>query len=306
MKKLYVELDLTLFDGGAAAGGEGGGAVASAGGGTNASEAGAEPQTGDAAAESAEALPEKTPEERRAEYEKLIGEYSDLYEADRKAGIEKAVRERFKGTEKKMQAYDKMLPLMETFAGRYGIDASNTDALIEAISNDNVLYEDEAMQRGMSVDQLKQWKRMEAENNMYRRAQEEQRRQAAAQQLYAQWEQEAAQVKQLYPDFDLQSEMNNPETGERFRQLMGARVGVKTAYEVIHQSEIINGIATRAVEDTTAKVRNDIAARGQRPAEAGASGSPAVKTQKLNPATLTNAQLEEISRRVLRGERITF
>ncbi len=305
MKKLYVELDLRMFGegGGGAAGGDGG--AASAEGGTDVS-AGTAPEAGAPAVEGAEAPPEKTPEMRRAEYDKLISEYRDIYDAERKNAIEKAVNDRFKGVNKKMQAYEKFVPLMETFAGRYGVDPANTDALIEAISNDNALYEDEAMQRGMSVDQLKAFKRMEAEVNMHRRARAEQQRREELRQTFAAWDQQAETAKQFYPGFDLRKELNDPQTGERFRALLGSRVDVKTAYEVIHQQEIISGVASRVAEDTSAKVRNDIAARGRRPAEAGAAGTPGIKTEKINPANLTNKELDEISRRVLRGERVTF
>lgn len=300
---LYVDLDLMLFDGGA---GAAGGAV---GGADSGGEAGAGAQSAetaaDAAPESAETAQE-TPEERRARYDEHISKYRDIYDADRKADIERAVKDRVRGLNKELTKYRDLQPVLDMLSSRYNIEAGNTAALAEAISHDNALYEEAAMQQGMSVDQYREMLNLRAQVNNYRQQQAEMERQAEAQRRYAAWDAEAAQLKTVYPDFDLRAELHNPETGERFFRLLNAGVGVKAAHDAIHHDEIVRGVAARAVEDTTNKVRNDIAARGQRPAEAGASGTGAVKVGKIDPATLTDAQLRDISRRVMAGERITF
>lgn len=129
----------------------------------------------------------------------------------------------------------------------------------------------------------------------------EQTPQIGAQKLADRWRAQAQETKKFYPAFDLGSELQN----ERFRALLRSKVDVKTAYEVLHAHEIIPAamaVAARAVEG---KLARKIAAGNARPAENGmGAASAAVVHRDVNK--LTRSQIDEVARRVARGERVTF
>ena len=113
--------------------------------------------------------------------------------------------------------------------------------------------------------------------------------------------QQADNLKQVYTDFDLQTEMRNPA----FVRLLQANVDMKTAYQVIHQDEIMRGGMEYAVQQTAKQMTNKIIANGNRPAENG-SGASAAAITKTDVSQLSNQDFDEIRRRVMRGERISF
>ena len=99
----------------------------------------------------------------------------------------------------------------------------------------------------------------------------------------------------------MEAELQNPE----FVNLITNNVDVKTAYEVLHRDEIIPAamqFAAQAVEQNIAK---KIAANGVRPSENG-MGSQASAVVKSDVSKLTKMDIDEVARRVARGERVTF
>ena len=109
--------------------------------------------------------------------------------------------------------------------------------LVEAIEEDDSYYEEEALRRGVSVEQLKSMKKLERDNESMRRALEDQQRRENAERVYAGWVKQAEELKTIYPAFDLQEECRN----EQFVGLLQNNVDVRTAYEVIHRDEILGG-----------------------------------------------------------------
>lgn len=233
---------------------------------------------------------------RREEFERLIGsDFKDLYTEK----TQKLIDRRFKQTKELEEKDRRMQPILERLSNKYG--ESDPEKLLAAIDDDDSYYEREAVERGMTVEQLKQFKRIERENEAFRRAASEQQRQNSARETYAEWMQQAESVKQLYPSFDLQAECQN----DTFLQLLQSHIDVKTAYEVLHRDEIMGQAMANTAQMTRESVVKDIQTRGLRPAENGlSSGAAAVVKTDVN--NMTKAEREEIERRVLRGERIVL
>lgn len=239
-----------------------------------------------------------TKEDKKAEFEKLIkGDYKDLFH-ERVQGI---INERFKETHALQEQLNQVRPILDMLSSKYGAKADDPAALRQAIENDDSYYQDEAIQKGLTVEQLKEIKRIERENAELRRAEAERLRAESNAQIQAQWMQESENVKQIYPGFDFASEVQNQD----FAKLLGAGIDVKTAYEVVHKDDLIGGAMYKTAQTVKQKLANDIQARGMRPQENGTSGQSAVIT-KTDVASLSKKDREEIERRVLRGERITF
>ena len=92
-----------------------------------------------------------------------------------------------------------------------------------------------------------------------------------------------------------------------FFGLLTRGIDVKTAYQVIHQDEIVQSAISTATQRTAQAVQqqtvNNIRSKGLRPDESAGS-SQAGFTFKADPHKWTKADREEIAKRVARGEKI--
>lgn len=237
-------------------------------------------------------------DDREAQFESLIkGEYKDLYENRLKDTISK----RLKGTEETVRRFDALSPVLGLLAQKYGVDANDTEALSKAIEDDETFYEDEALEKGMTVQQVKEMRRMQRENADLKRQMEERQSREKAEQDFAAWMQESESVKEIYPSFDLKTELQNPT----FRRQIMSGVPVQTAFESAHMKEILGGVMQFTAQKVTGKVANHVASGMKRPAE-GAMGNQGAVVSKRNVSQLTKADREEILRRAARGEKIGF
>ena len=237
--------------------------------------------------------------DRNAEFEKLIkGEYKNEFDAR----MQDTIQKRLKSTKETVEKYEALTPTLELLAKKYGIkDVTDINALNKAIEEDDAYYEEEALEKGISVEQLKEIRKMEKENAELKRQMQEEQAQKNASQLYSRWLNEAEQTKGVYPSFDLQAEMQNP----RFLDLLKSNVDVRTAYEVLHKDEIIPAAMQFTAKTVEQKLANKIIANGARPSENGNSAQSASRT-KSDVSTLSNADMDEVIRRARQGERITF
>lgn len=236
--------------------------------------------------------------DRNAEFEKLIkGEYKDLYDAK----MQDTIQKRLKGQKETVDKYNALTPTLEMMAKKYGVDANDIEALNKAIQEDDSYYEQEALEKGLTVQQLKQIKKMERENADLKAQMEEAQRQENGKKLYAAWMQQADEAKKVYPAFDLRVEMENP----KFVDLLRSNIDVRTAYEVTHKDEIIAGAMQFTAKAVESKIANKIASNGARPSENGMSSQSAALV-KSDVSQLSKADRAEIIRRVQRGEKIRF
>jgi hypothetical protein len=240
---------------------------------------------------------EKPTEDRNAKYEAFIKEHKDLDDAR----IQNIIQKRLKGTKETVDRYNELAPTLETLAKKYGVNPTDIKALNKAIEDDDSYYEQEALEKGITVEQLKEIRKMEKENAELKKQMEEQNREANAKKIYATWMEQADKAKQIYPSFNLRAEMQNP----KFVDLLKSNIDVRTAYEVIHKDDIIAGAMQFTAKKVEQNLTNKIIANGARPSENGNSSQGASVT-KSDVSTLTKADRAEIARRVARGEKISF
>ena len=255
-------------------------------------------QTADVQSNNTTVAESAAPIDRNAEFEKLIkGEYKDLYDAR----MQDTIQKRLKGTKETVDKYNALSPTLELLAKKYGVDANDIEALNKAIEEDDAYYEEEALAKGVTVEQLKEIKKMEKENAELKRQMQEQNAKEKGAQLYAQWMEQGKNTKAIYPSFDLRAEMQNP----KFVDLLKANIDVRTAYEVIHKDDIIPAAMQFTAKTVEQKLTNKIIANGARPTENGISTHRSVVT-KSDVSQLSKADRAEIIRRVQRGEKIRF
>lgn len=289
MDKFYLKLDLQMF-------GEGG---ASGDGGPAAGDANGSSDTGSLEnvvyGKQADDRPEQNTESKRAAFENLI---KTEYKKEFNERAERMIKSRL-ADDRKTQAA-KQQPLTNLLAQKYGVDVKSetlTDDLMRAIEEDRSFWERGAMERGLTVDQYKQMQRLEMENAEFRELAEQKQRENHVNQLM----EEAEALKEVYPGFDFDAEMENPD----LMALLRVNIPLRTAFEVIHKDEIMEGAMRYTAQTVQAKTINDIKSRGLRPSENG-TRSAASATYKQNVADLTNADIDEILRRVSKGEKISF
>lgn len=309
---IIEEANLKLFDGGAV-GGDGG---ASGGGNGNDGQGIAQPASGKKAgkfdnvvfgkqsdsAESAgseadtEKTTEPTLEERQKAYNEFIKANKDLYQKD----FQKSFDRRHADYKSLQERFDKADKLIGLIAERYG--ENNVDRLEELIANDTRLLEDEAIEKGIPVDQLIEIKKLKRTADIERLARERIENQRKGEEQYNRWLADAEKVRATYPDFNLEAEVQNPQ----FTALLQSGVAMDHAYKVIHLGEILESNVANAVQRSAKATADSIAARGTRPKENAGSASKSGVVYKSDVHSLTRQEREEIARRVSRGEKISF
>lgn len=248
--------------------------------------------------------PTVTQEDRQAQYAK----FKKDFEAEHKAEIEGIIKDRLKKSSKENSELNGKLkalaPIIEANAKKYGVDASDFDAIVKAFENDDDNLRQEAYERELSVEQLKEIKGIEKENRSLREVKEEHERmlreaevERQRQEQVDKWNTEAAELKRIYPSFDPKVEIQN----EKFARLLGLGVDMRTCYEVAHKDEIIRGAMQYTADKTAEKVANSVRANGARPSENGLSSQAAAVSQP-DVSKMTPAEIEAIKERVRSGE----
>ena len=317
--KYLLPIDLNLFEG--AAGGDGGGGTTGDGTGAEAPAGepivytprnkraskmdnvvfGKEPEATpaedpDAGDSTGQATDQEAPRDLQAEFDAMIkGDYKEQYSEN----VQKLINRRFKETKGMEATLSSHQPLLDMLASKYGVDAEDIDALTKAVSDDDTLWEQQAYDAGMTVQQYKQFKQLERENAELMRAQEARNGEAEAQRQLDEWGRQAMELQQKVPGFDLRVEAENPE----FVQMLRAGLPVEHAYKVVHMDEILNGQAVNVAAQAQKQVVDNIRSRGSRPAENG-TVSRSGFTYKSDVSKLSKEDRAEIARRAARGETI--
>jgi hypothetical protein len=242
---------------------------------------------------------------REEAFERYFAENKDLFESKMRGQLDR----RFKAARETQARLDKAEPLLTMIADRYGVDAQDLDKLLAAVEADDSIYEEEAIRRGMDVEEVKSDKRkdrlitqLQAENQRYRNEYEEAAKQKAIDERNAKIAQSAMQTKQKYSAFNLENELKN----DQFAQLLLHGVDCTTAYEVIHKDELLSGAIGYAAQRAAKATAESIAQRAKRPAENGTHGQAATQSKAKSPSQMTRGEIEDLTRRALAGERITL
>ena len=233
-----------------------------------------------------------------AEFETLIkGKFKTQYDAR----MQDTIQKRLKGTKEAVDKYNELTPALEILGKKYGVDSKDIKALREAIENDEAYFEKEAMELDMPVEQVKKMHKLSREVNELRQQAKDRETREKAERLNAIWHQQEEATKKVYPSFSMEAELQNKD----FVDLISNNVDVKIAYEVVHRDELMAQAMQYTAQAVEQNVAKKIAANGARPSENG-MGSQASAVVKSDVSKLTKYDIDEVARRVARGERITF
>lgn len=183
--------------------------------------------------------------------------------------MNRRMQETVRASKKKAQAAEDAIaalaPALKQQAEEFGLDPENIDyvALSKHITGE---YDDQALQMGLPKETVV---KMEQQH----RINEEKLNRDHIAGLIAQGE----KMKEVFPNFDLRKEMENPQ----FRRLTarGVNVSVDDAYRIVHRKELELAQAQIVERKATERVQNTIRAGAARPDESGsASQAPSVTT----------------------------
>lgn len=265
--------------------------------GSLATDTGAEaPET--SAVEGAEQATPESVEETKPTFDDLIkGDYKKDYDK----AVKSAINKRFRNQANLQKQLDAQAPILEMLSNKYGVAMTDkgfdVDAIQRKLDEDNAMYEQEAFDKGIDVDTLKQMKQLERQIAIQQRQLQEAERREGFERLV----QQANEAKKIYPDFDLDTEMMD----EGFGRLIANGIDAKTAYEVVHMNDIMTSGMQYAVQHTKENISRDIQS-GKRPQENGTSSNASSSVGSVDVSKLSLEQIREYARRAANGEKITF
>ena len=239
----------------------------------------------------------QTANEPKATTEKIP--YSDLiksddYKEEHKAYMDKTIGDRLKKYKGIEEVSGKQKAILDIVASKYGVnpdDENFLEVLQQKIDTDDSYVENYAMEHDMSNEEARRILTMErkvAQIDAEKAAIEAERAEIARQEQMRQQimllRQNAEKTKSQFPQFDLDTEMQD----ERFRKLCAVNNGDTTAaYMACHWKEILPATVQMASRQIQAQTAQAVASNKARPIENGLSSSaPSVVEQDFSKMNL--------------------
>ena len=210
------------------------------------------------------------------------------------------------------KAYDSILNeqgpvgrILNALGQKYGTAPGDYEALAAAVEGgvvkDDAYYEDMAMKKGISVQLAKEMDALESENAKHRAAEQQRAEAAKMEAIQQEWDAAAERIRAEDPGFDIKTALADPD----FAQMLKLGVKMEDAYKARYFDDIMARRTTQTAKTVEKGVEARIRQRGARPSENGTNpGGAAVLNTDV--AKLTPAQCEELERRAMRGQIITF
>ena len=195
--------------------------------------------------------------------------------------------------------------ILNALGQKYGTAPGDYEALAAAVEGgvvkDDAYYEDMAMKKGISVQLAKEMDALESENAKHRAAEQQRAEAAKMEAIQQEWDAAVERIRAEDPDFDIKTVLADPV----FAQMLKLGVKMEDAYKARYFDDIMARKTAETAKKTESGVVERIRQRGARPSENGTNpGGAAVL--KTDVSKLTPAQCEELERRAMRGQIITF
>lgn len=194
-------------------------------------------------------------------------------EAIKDPAINKKLQETITARTKNLrEAMKDLAPALDILGPLYGLDLTDMSkadykAFSKAVTEDDRLYEKKAVELGVDVPTAKRIENLEADKR--RNAAENARREQAEVlgRHYDQLQQQGAKLKEEFPSFDLDAELQN----EVFYRLTlpGSGLNVEQAYWAVHHKEISEAKKAETARFVSSAISNAVRSGQQMPQENG-------------------------------------
>ena len=247
-----------------------------------------------------------------ARFDELVkGEFKEAFQKR----VGKQIQDRFAKSNREKaeleQKAGKADKLMSLLAEKYG--NADPDALYDAVRNDNEMWRQQAIDKGQTAEEFLEGYDQRQAAAAQQRELEELRQFKQATELDNRFRTLAKSTQELYPDFNMEAEFQNP----RFRQALdfiaaqneqhNKQTGQQNeifdltyAYELAHADELRENVIKRTAKAAAGAAMQTIRANRQRPAEN--AGRPTAPAQRISYRDMTDEQFEAELARVKAGE----
>ena len=228
-----------------------------------------------------------TTETKKIPYADLIK--SDDYKEEHEAYMKSAVGDRLKKYKGVEETNATQKALLDIVANKYGVNPESEtylQELAEKIEADDSYYENYATEHDISTQEARRVVTMERKAAQFDAQQEALAKQEQARQQIMTLRKNAESTKQQFPNFDLDTEMQN----EKFRRLCAVNNGDTTAaYMACHWNEIIPATVQMASQQAQVQTAQAVASNKARPIENGISSTaPSVVQQDFRNMSLAD------------------
>lgn len=223
------------------------------------------------------------------------------------AELQKTIQGRLRKAKGAEESLGKLGGALEVLARKYNMSMDNLDyeALGKAIeddaSMDEQFYKELARKSGVTTEVARQMDRQSREAERLRRQNETTAKEMAMAQHFVALEQQAAELKKIYPNFDLREAMQD----NRFARAVspGGGLSVEQAYTAFHYKEIQaarDEVISRNLREELAK---SVQSNRSRPQELGTGGT-APSVASIDWRKATPEQRREMVARIHREGRV--
>lgn len=226
--------------------------------------------------------------------------------------IQGIVQSRLKEESAASEKLNALAPLLQQLAKERGLDLDvsnlntlDVNAFTRAMQQDDSFFESKAAELGVTPDVAKEIIGLQEFRDDTLKQQEEQAQRAEFEAHIGKLMQQAEELKEILPDFDLDKEFQN----ERFVQLTSPQAGlsVQEAYFALHHDEMQAAGMAAAARKAQEKIANSVRANRMRPQESGGGGTPA-EPPRQHYSKMTAAERADLRRQIqqaaARGEKI--
>lgn len=230
---------------------------------------------------------------QRKAFKDVFDEYGD----EAKDFMNNAFSKRLSKYKKVEEENAKMKEILGLQNIRYGLDMESQtylDDYMSAVQNDSKIFEDKAMEAGMSVDEYMKVQRAEQIIRDNDRREQMRKQNELAQNHVHKLVQQSEALKNDFPNFNIENEIANPQ----FKRLVdppelgGIGMSVRNAFFALHNADIMKATINNAANQAAINTANAVQTNKNRPSENGLSSAQTV-TVKENPA---NYKLEDFQR----------
>lgn len=216
--------------------------------------------------------------------------------------VQRIVQRRLAKFKPQSDAMEALNPALEMLVKHYGLDVSQPDyaALSQAILEDDAYYEQRAIDMGVPVDVAKKLEAAERLEEARRRDAEMSEQDRQIREFRIGLEQQSEAMKQKYPGFDLNREMQN----DTFVRMVSPGIGmtVEQAFNAVHHDELMEAARNMARQN----ISSTIQANRSRPNEGGSKRSDTAPAHNLDSIRhMPRERRQELIERMRRGERVT-
>lgn len=238
----------------------------------------------------------KETEKEKPTYKELIK--SPEYAEEHKKYVENLLSERFSKNKEVEGKLKKAMEQLSVVGGKYGLDPSSEnffDDLTKAIDSDSEFFSDYALEHGIPEEEARNVAQIKAKLARYDRENAEREEKEKQNQALAQLKANAEATRAMYPNFSLETEMENP----KFRQLCASLRGdTTTAYKITHYDELYNAGQREAAERAKIALSQSISSGQARPSENGLARAATAAPVTADFRGMNSKQLREYFRKM--------